>query len=123
MIYVIIITNLLLSCLVFFLTNKLRKQKEENISLYNEAKTSLELCDSYKNNIEDLLNSYNELKIAINEAVKRGDYKIVISEKNYFNITNKNNYNVDDILNEIYQLGIENVDKDKIEYLKNIKYK
>jgi hypothetical protein len=30
-------------------------------------------------------------------------------------------YNTDDILSEINEKGIENVDKDKINYLKNIK--
>lgn len=103
---------------------------------------SLKLNNTYEKRKQKDDEEYNNLIDKYNILLKQLDEQHLLNEKNKSVIENRNEiirkmlenisklssnkvepkYNIDDILTEINENGIENVDKDKIEFLKNNKY-
>lgn len=101
--------------------------------LLKENEEVKEVCDETSEKYDKLVDEYNKLSIEYQKMHQ--SYKDVKGyyEKMYNQITNAmkgvtetpqtfhTKYNMDEILNEINEKGIENIDKEKIIFLNNIK--
>jgi vacuolar-type H+-ATPase catalytic subunit A/Vma1 len=121
MITIMLVTLLLFvsvySIALYIQTKKLKKEcyKNYDINVENEKKYDM------------LLIAYEKQKSLVenrNNIIKKMYDSMIGDLENISNMSSNNfeaKYDVDDILNEINEKGIENVDKDKINYLNNIK--
>jgi len=88
------------------------------IVLYKTIIIQKKVIETQKNTIGVLESNYNSLKELINEQKK-----YISTIEKYNDLIPKEQikelYNIDDILGEISLKGIDKVDKDKLDYLKN----
>lgn len=110
------VLSIILSVKHYKLKNKYKELIEKNKTIENEHALLKKLYESQKTTNNVIKESFNEFILQFTTSIKG-----FVSGENVQKPQPK--YNIDDILTEILENGIDDLDEDKLNFLKNIKNK